>query len=45
MDRIEDLVCDVVDRILASPHAHLALELNPKLAVSHIFRQAAIECE
>lgn len=29
LDRLEDLVCDVVDRILASPHGYLVKELNP----------------
>lgn len=29
MDRIEDLIVDVVDRILKSPIAHLLYELNP----------------
>ncbi|CAH0713944.1 unnamed protein product, partial [Brenthis ino] len=30
LDRIEDLVVDVVDRVLASPDGHLIYELNPK---------------
>jgi len=30
LDRLEDLVCDVVDRVLASPLGHLVKELNPK---------------
>lgn len=29
LDRIEDLVCDVVDRVLKSPHASLLYDLNP----------------
>ena len=29
LDRLEDLVCDVVDRVLKSPHGHLVYELNP----------------
>eukprot|EP00794_Sanderia_malayensis_P010234 gene10234-11284_t len=29
LDRIEDLVCDVVDRVLKSPYASLLYELNP----------------
>ncbi|CAH0595445.1 unnamed protein product [Chrysodeixis includens] len=29
LDRLEDLVVDVVDRVLASPEAHLVYELNP----------------
>lgn len=29
LDRLEDLVVDVVDRVLASPDAHLVHELNP----------------
>jgi len=30
LDRLEDLVCDVVDRVLKSPLGHLVHELNPK---------------
>ncbi|KAG6465519.1 hypothetical protein O3G_MSEX015202, partial [Manduca sexta] len=29
LDRLEDLVVDVVDRVLASPEGHLVYELNP----------------
>ncbi|KPI93193.1 Asparaginyl-tRNA synthetase, cytoplasmic [Papilio xuthus] len=29
LNRLEDLVVDVVDRVLASPEAHLVYELNP----------------
>ena len=29
LDRLEDLVCDVVDRVLKSPFGHLVYELNP----------------
>lgn len=29
MERLEDLVVDVVDRVLASPEGHLVYELNP----------------
>ncbi|XP_031557265.1 asparagine--tRNA ligase, cytoplasmic-like isoform X2 [Actinia tenebrosa] len=29
LNRLEDLVCDVVDRVLKSPFAHLLHELNP----------------
>ena len=29
LDRLEDLICDVVDRVLKSPHGHLVHELNP----------------
>ncbi|XP_048583450.1 asparagine--tRNA ligase, cytoplasmic isoform X2 [Nematostella vectensis] len=29
LDRLEDLVCDVVDRVIKSPHAHLLYEINP----------------
>jgi len=29
LDRLEDLVCDVVDRVLKSPLGHLVHELNP----------------
>ena len=30
LDRLEDLVCDVVDRVLKSPLGHLVHELNPE---------------
>ncbi|CAB4027618.1 Asparagine--tRNA ligase, cytoplasmic, partial [Paramuricea clavata] len=30
LDRIEDLVCDVVERVLKSPYKHLLYELNPE---------------
>lgn len=30
LDRLEDLVCDVVDRVLKSPLGHIVHELNPK---------------
>merc|ERR1712241_1169974 len=30
LDRLEDLVCDVVDRALKSPFGHIVHELNPK---------------
>ena len=29
LDRLEDLVCDVVDRVLNGPYGHLVKELNP----------------
>jgi len=29
LDRIEDLICDTVDRVLKSPAAHLLYEVNP----------------
>lgn len=29
LDRLEDLVVDVVDRVLKSPHGHMVQELNP----------------
>lgn len=29
LDRLEDLVCDVVDRVLKSPWGHIVHELNP----------------
>ncbi|XP_070503845.1 asparagine--tRNA ligase, cytoplasmic [Chironomus tepperi] len=29
LDSLEDLVCDVVDRVLKSPYAHIVKELNP----------------
>lgn len=33
LDRLEDLICDVVDRVLKSPHGHLVHELNPEFKV------------
>lgn len=30
LNRLEDLICDVVDRVLASPESHLLLEVNPE---------------
>lgn len=30
LDRLEDLVCDVVDRVLKSPWGYLVYELNPE---------------
>ena len=33
LDRLEDLVCDVVDRVLKSPLGHLVKELNPDFEV------------
>jgi len=30
LDRIEDLVCDVVDRVMKSPYGSMLLELNPE---------------
>jgi len=29
LDRIEDLICDVADRVVKSPFAHLLYEINP----------------
>ncbi|XP_055389274.1 asparagine--tRNA ligase, cytoplasmic [Condylostylus longicornis] len=29
LDRLEDLICDVVDRVLKSPYGHIVKELNP----------------
>jgi len=29
LERLEDLICDVVDRVLKSPAAQLLLEVNP----------------
>lgn len=33
MDRLEDLVVDVSERVMSSPFAHLVLELNPNFVV------------
>ena len=30
LTRVEDLLCDVVDRVLKSPYGHLVKELNPE---------------
>lgn len=30
LDRLEDLVCDVVDRVLKSPYGYIVKELNPE---------------
>ena len=34
LNRLEDLVCDVVDRVLKSPVASIVYELNPVGVVS-----------
>ncbi|CAH1155136.1 unnamed protein product [Phaedon cochleariae] len=33
LNRLEDLICDVVDRVLASPYGHIVRELNPDFQV------------
>jgi len=33
LDRLEDLICDVVDRVLRSPFSHIIKELNPDFQV------------
>lgn len=33
LDRLEDLICDVVDRVLKSPWGHVVYELNPDFKV------------
>lgn len=33
LDRLEDLICDVVDRVLKTPYAHIVYELNPNFQV------------
>lgn len=33
LNRLEDLICDVVQRVLDGPHAHLVYELNPDFKV------------
>ncbi|XP_012255879.1 asparagine--tRNA ligase, cytoplasmic isoform X2 [Athalia rosae] len=33
LDRLEDLICDVVDRVLKSPYGSLVKELNPEFKV------------
>ncbi|KAL4084454.1 hypothetical protein QTP88_028268 [Uroleucon formosanum] len=32
LDRIEDMICDVVKRVLESPHADIVKQLNPEFA-------------
>ncbi|KAK0087646.1 hypothetical protein PV325_000525 [Microctonus aethiopoides] len=33
LERLEDLVCDVVDRVMKSPYGHIVKELNPGFVV------------
>ncbi|KAJ3640976.1 hypothetical protein Zmor_027507 [Zophobas morio] len=33
LDRLEDLICDVVDRVLKSPYADIVYELNPNFQI------------
>jgi len=33
LDRLEDLICDVVERVLQSPLGHLVKELNPNFQI------------
>lgn len=33
LDRLEDLICDVVERVLKSPFGHVVKELNPEFQV------------
>lgn len=33
LDRLEDLICDVVDRVLQSPFGYIVKELNPNFQV------------
>lgn len=42
LSRLEDLVVDVVDRVLASPDAHLVYELNPDFKVTHILAVSTV---
>lgn len=34
LERIEDLICDTVDRVVKSPAAHLLYEVNPVISYS-----------
>ncbi|CAD7091947.1 unnamed protein product [Hermetia illucens] len=44
LDRLEDLVSDVVDRVLKSPYGHIIYELNPKfVAPKRPFRRMNYE--
>ncbi|KAK0181476.1 hypothetical protein PV327_003758 [Microctonus hyperodae] len=33
LERLEDLICDVVDRVMKSPYGHIVKELNPGFVV------------
>lgn len=33
LDRLEDLICDTIDRVLKSPFGHIVKELNPDFKV------------
>ena len=33
LDRLEDLICDVVDRVLKSPYVDIVYELNPNFQI------------
>lgn len=33
LDRLEDLICDVVERVLKSPYGEIVYELNPNFKV------------
>lgn len=33
LDRLEDLICDVVERVLKSPYGYIVHELNPNFQV------------
>lgn len=37
LNRIEDLICDVVDRVLSSPYGNLVSELNPVSQLYFLF--------
>lgn len=37
LDRIEDMICDVVRRVLESPHADIVKQLNPVSFFSHLY--------
>lgn len=39
LNRLEDLVVDVVERVLASPDGHLVYELNPNFKVYYIYKK------
>lgn len=43
LNRLEDLVCDVVDRVLKSPAASLVYDLNPVRPLAHIIQLFCVE--
>lgn len=42
LQHIEDLICGVVDRVLASPYGKIVKELHP---VSHLYQYFVLSCQ